>query len=117
VGRLEEARLPMPWGKDQDASLLAFYRDLIAFRRQTPGVWSLPRQVLLINNDWGLYAYACGPYVVVLNNGLHEATVPLGKRWVEELALSTDPAVSLTTPGAELYLPPYTGAVCRISSG
>jgi cyclomaltodextrinase len=117
VGRLEEARLPMPWGNDQDASLLAFYRDLIAFRRQTPGVWSLPRQVLLINNDWGFYAYACGPYTVVLNNGLHETTVSLHNGRGVELALSTDPAVSLTTPGAELYLPPYAGAVCRKRSG
>jgi glycosidase len=31
VGRLEEARLPMSWGNEQDASLLAFYQDLIAF--------------------------------------------------------------------------------------
>jgi cyclomaltodextrinase len=109
--------LPMLWGKDQDTSLLAFYRDLIAFRRQTPGTWDLPRRVLLINNNWGLYAYACGPYTIVLNNGLHETTVSLGKERAVELALSTDPAVSLTAQGAELYLPPYAGAVCRITSG
>ncbi|MFW5691883.1 MAG: alpha-amylase family glycosyl hydrolase [Chloroflexota bacterium] len=34
VGRgLEESRLPMPWGVDQDTDLLAFYKDLIRQRR------------------------------------------------------------------------------------
>jgi glycosidase len=117
VGRLEEARLPMSWGNEQDASLLAFYQDLIAFRRQAPGVWSLPRQGLITDDGAGLYAYACGPYAVVLNNGSHETTVPLGKWQEVELVLSTDPAVSLDAQGLELYLPPYAGAVCHIRSG
>ena len=32
---LEESRLPMLWGADQDTDLLAFYRELIAVRRQS----------------------------------------------------------------------------------
>jgi cyclomaltodextrinase len=116
VGRLEEARLPMPWGNDQDTSLLAFYKDLIAFRGQAR-VWSLPRQTLITDDGAGLYAYACGPYSVVLNNGPLETTVSLGKWQEVELVLNTDPAVSLDAQGLELYLPPYAGAVCHIVSG
>lgn len=117
VGGLEEARLPMLWGNDQDTSLLAFYKDLIEFRRQAPGVWSLPRQGLITDDGAGLYAYACGPYAVVLNNGPLETTASLD-RWQEvELVLSTDPAVSLDARSLTLYLPPYAGAVGHIVSG
>lgn len=117
VGRLEEARLPMPLGNDQDTSLLEFYRDLIAFRRQALGVWGLPREALITDDCRGLYAYACGPYAVVLNNGPLETTISLGKWQEPELVLSTDPTVSLATQGLELHLPPYAGAVCRVASG
>lgn len=34
---LEESRLPMLWGADQDTALLAFYRELIAARRRGQG--------------------------------------------------------------------------------
>ena len=68
VGRLEEARLPMLWGDDQDRVVLNFYRDLIALRRQTTDVWSLPRETVLIDDARGLYAYRCGAHTVYLNN-------------------------------------------------
>lgn len=32
---LEESRLPMPWGEDQDADLLEFYKGIIAERQQS----------------------------------------------------------------------------------
>ncbi|HRF98771.1 MAG TPA: hypothetical protein PLZ51_26360, partial [Aggregatilineales bacterium] len=32
---LDESRLPMYWGKDQDAELLVFYKELIAKRRNS----------------------------------------------------------------------------------
>ncbi|HZG69176.1 MAG TPA: alpha-amylase family glycosyl hydrolase, partial [Herpetosiphonaceae bacterium] len=37
--RMEESRTPMPWGDEQDAGLLAFYRRLIALRRAHGGLW------------------------------------------------------------------------------
>jgi glycosidase len=117
VGRLEEARLPMLWDDNQDASLLIFYRDLIAFRQQTGEVWRLPRRTLITDDVVGLYAYACGPYAVILNNCPLETTVSLSQWPAADLVLSTDTAVSLTAQGLKLDLPPYAGAVCRIASG
>ncbi len=117
VGRLEEARLPMPWGGDQDTSLLVFYKDLITFRRQALGGWSLPRRMLITDDGAGLYAYAWGPYAVVLNNNPCETTVSLADWQPGALVLTTDPAVSLAAQGNQLYLPPYAGAVCRSFSG
>jgi len=108
VGRLEEARLPMRWGHEQDQAVLAFYRDAIALRRQTPDVWSLPRETVLVDDARGLYAYRCGAYTVYLNNGAAPARLECRPA---QLALVTDAAVTLRGP--ELHVPPLAGAVCR----
>jgi glycosidase len=113
VGRLEESRLPMLWREAQDRGLLDFYKDLIALRRGASAAWSQPRQTLLVNDEAGLYAYACGPYAVYLNNSPRAATVPLGDWAGAELALTTEPHAALEAGGAKLRLPPYAGAVCK----
>ncbi|MFN8498411.1 MAG: alpha-amylase family glycosyl hydrolase [Anaerolineae bacterium] len=112
VGRLEEARLPMPWGEAQDRSLLAFFRELIALRRQMAPVLGLPRRPVVIDDARGLYAYACGDYLVALNNGAAPASAALPGKGRLKLALSTTSDVSLGR-GRRLHLPPFTGAVCR----
>jgi cyclomaltodextrinase / maltogenic alpha-amylase / neopullulanase len=108
VGRLEEARLPMPWGDQQDRALLAFYRDLIALRRQTTEVWSLPRETVHVDDVHGLYAYRCGAYTVYLNNSAAPVTAVCQPG---ELVLTTDAAAALRS--GELRLPPFAGAVRR----
>ncbi len=111
VGRLEEARLPMLWGAEQDHALLAFYRELIALRRQTPAVWSQLRETVLVDDARGLYVYRCGAYTVYLNNN---NTLPANLDCPPaDLILSTTADVTLHTN--ELHLPPLGGAVCRSS--
>jgi glycosidase len=108
VGRLEEARLPMVWGDQQDQALLIFYRDLMALRRQTSKVWSQPRETVLIDDARGLYAYRCGAYTVYLNNSAAPARIAgqSGK-----LVFVTDAATALDS--IELHLPPCGGAVVQ----
>jgi glycosidase len=107
VGRLEEARLPMLWDTAQDHALLNFYRDLIALRRQTTDVWSLPRATVLVDDARGLYVYRCGAYIVYLNNSGAPVTVECQ---TAEPVLTTDAAVALHAH--QLHLPPFAGAVC-----
>jgi cyclomaltodextrinase / maltogenic alpha-amylase / neopullulanase len=108
VGRLEEARLPMLWGDDQDRAVLNFYRDLIALRRQTTDVWSLPRETVLIDDARGLYAYRCGVHTVYLNNSAASISLTCHDA---ELVLATETDTTLNA--AELQLPPFGGAVLR----
>jgi hypothetical protein len=88
--------------------LLTFYRDLMALRRQTSEVWSLPRETVLIDDARGLYAYRCGAYTVYLNNSAAPARIAgqSGK-----LVLATDAAATLDL--TKLHLPPCGGVVVR----
>ncbi|MFN8475671.1 MAG: alpha-amylase family glycosyl hydrolase [Anaerolineae bacterium] len=111
LGRLEEARLPMPWGEAQDVSLLQYYRDLIALRRRMGDVWSSPRRPVLIDDARGLYVYASGDWVVALNNHDTPAAITLPGAGKLQLAFSTDAEVTLGRR-RRLQLPPFAGAVC-----
>ena len=112
VGRLEEARLPMLWGTAQDNALLAFYRELIALRRQTIEVWSLPRETVLIDDARRLFVYRCGAYTVFLNNSAAPATIECQSL---ALVLTTDAAATLHAN--QLHLPPFGGAVAGAVAG
>jgi glycosidase len=108
----------MPWGEEQDRWLLAFYKDLIRLRRETPEAWRLERETLIVDDEGGVYAYACGPYIVLFNNSPHETTIAVRRlaqsdgmdQPMVELALATDPAVVLRD---QMHLPPFAGAVCE----
>lgn len=108
-GHPEESRLPMLWGEAQDGALLAFYQRLGALRRATAAVWRGPRRTALLDDATGLYGYACGDWLVALNNGPAPtaAALPAGT-WA--LALATDEA---TLDGGALRLAPYSGAVLQ----
>lgn len=81
------ARMPMRWGADQDGDLLAWFRRLIALRRDHPalrgGAWlpvdvrPVAGQAAGIASQVGGYARVAGDDVViiVLNNALEPATV------------------------------------------
>jgi cyclomaltodextrinase / maltogenic alpha-amylase / neopullulanase len=56
------ARLPMLWGAEQDAELLAFYREVAALRRVLPAV---PRET--VTAERGRLAYTRGSVVVELD--------------------------------------------------
>ena len=114
VGRLEESRLPMVWGEDQDHSLLTFYQQLIALRRQQPDQWRQQRQSWLIDDAHRVYGYGCGDYAIALNNQDQAITLSLPAPWQQgPLVLTTESTTVWQAKTAELSLAPFTGAICR----
>lgn len=55
-GILEEARLSMPWGNDQDKELLEFYKDLISVRKNYEALRSGDWKVMAVNP--GCFSYS-----------------------------------------------------------
>lgn len=54
---MEECRLPMVWGEEQNKELHDFYRQLIHFRRAHPVLWRGKRQTVYLDERAGIYAY------------------------------------------------------------
>lgn len=117
-GHPEESRLPMPWGADQDADLLAFYRGLIAVRRESPRLWRSERLAIRLDDATGLSIHrldgGAGAALVILNNGPAGQIVglPDGGPW--RVVIATD-AVS-TVAGDRIDLAAYGGAILRSST-
>lgn len=113
----EEARLPMPWGADQDAGLLRFYRDLCWARRQAPALRGGARQTLLVAGALLAYrrADAAGGLVTVLNLGPDPAEATLAAEGAPVLA--TDPACRALAQAGQVRvsLPPYAGMLLNSS--
>ncbi|MFO0927487.1 MAG: alpha-amylase family glycosyl hydrolase [Gemmataceae bacterium] len=108
VGRLEEARLPMPWDDRRDLALRGYYQALIRLRRSRPAGWP-PPQVLLADTSRRLLAYRAGGSVVVLNNGDQAVTLDPRPFGAERVVFATDLGVG--GAGGGLHLPPRTGVV------
>lgn len=54
---MEESRLPMVWGEEQDEELRAYYRELIQLRRAHPVLWHGARRTLHVAGEAGTYLY------------------------------------------------------------
>jgi glycosidase len=114
VGRLEESRLPMLWGNDQDAELLAFYQQLIMLRRQIPDIWQQPRQAWLLDDDHRVYGYTCGAYAVVLNAQAQDYRLTVPEEWRSpRLILTSDAATHWNPQTNHIQLPPFAGAIVQ----
>jgi cyclomaltodextrinase len=112
-GHPEESRLPMPWGAEQDAGLLAYYRRLARARSARPAVWRAPRETVAIDDAAGGYAWRCGDdaerALVALNNGPRAWRLRLDGEDAMVVAVASDDGVEQT--GASITLPPYSGAI------
>jgi glycosidase len=113
IGRLEESRLPMIWGNEQDGDLLAFYQQLIALRRQSTQHWR-QHQPLIIDDTNRVYGYECGDYVIVLNNNDREITFSLPHWQHSQLMITTDATTVWNAPTAQLNLPPFAGVILSV---
>ena len=103
---LEESRLPMLWGDEQDRDLLAFFRQLTLLRRMGGDVWwRTPHETRLVDDTRGLYAYAHGPYTIVLNTSDAPQTADIAG--AGDVVLRTDDAIHLR--GTSVALPPLSG--------
>ena len=108
--RLEESRLPMPWGADQDRDLLRFYSDLIALRRRSPDLWRGRRT--------SVAATAAGLYAVSITTDRQHAVVAFNRGHDNQrLELANPPTLALATASGvrqthrDLFLPPMAGAL------
>lgn len=110
VGRLEESRLPMIWGEEQDQELLLFYKQLIRLRRQEPLIWGQSRQTILLNNDDGIYGYTCGNYIVILNNSPERRKLAIADEKNFKLILATETDIHWDNPNKLCFLP-FSGVV------
>ncbi len=90
---MEECRRPMPW-EEGDAALLAYFRELLHFRRAHPVLWNGARVAIHVDDNTGTYAY-------LRHNDEETILVAFN--------LSSTPQ-TLTTHGHTLHLPPLAGA-------
>jgi glycosidase len=72
------ARLPMPWGADQDADLVSAFRALAQLRASQPALRREPTRVL--DADQSTLRYARGPLIVTLDASSGSGWVSDGSR-------------------------------------
>jgi len=114
IGRLEESRLPMLWDAEQNTSLLMFYKELIALRRQTPTLWQKTRHPWLLDDANRVYGYECGGYAIALNAHSQDITLSLPSHWqAPHLILATDSTLGWNAQTHQLSLPPFSGAIVQ----
>lgn len=94
---MEESRLPMLWGAEQDHQLHAYYRQLIHFRRQHPALWHGRRDTVWVDVPAGTYAYT-------RTNDQEQILVALNL---------SDHQQNLTLANQTITLPPYSGD-CKV---
>jgi cyclomaltodextrinase / maltogenic alpha-amylase / neopullulanase len=111
-GLPEESRLPMLWGADQDLDLLAYYKSLIAFRRENPDLVSGLKTILPAGDSILAYTDEASRVMTVLNISDERVvfSLPSSKKMP---ALSTSPEVQATNgeQTLEMSIPPLTGVI------
>jgi glycosidase len=111
VGYLEEARLPMIWGDQQDQGLRDFYQKLIALRRSAPQGLQHPVVPLLADSARGLLAYRVGPYVVAFNTGEKGARIDRLHLGAGRVLFEVGEVSAASADAAGLDLPARSGVV------
>jgi hypothetical protein len=108
LGRLEEARLPMPPRERWDHELREFYRALIRLRRG-----AIPCGALLelrwVNDEWRSAVWRIGAFELLVNCG-PERSFPVGGA---EIALATGAPATPCLLAGQLTLPAWSAALLR----
>ncbi|MBA2276364.1 MAG: DUF3459 domain-containing protein, partial [Chloroflexia bacterium] len=105
--RMEESRAPMLWDANQDSDLLAFYRDLIALRRAHSSLWRAERLPIELD-ERGLYVTSLGgEAMLALNRSPDSVTISAPT----DVTIAVRTETGVTRDGANLRLPPLTGAL------
>jgi len=117
-GRLEEARLPMPWGEEQDRDLLTFFQSLIAFRRSQPQLLTQTLTPWLIDEERDLLGLRCGDLALIVHNADAGIELTLPEGWAPAaLLLQTEPLPALDPDAGRLPLGPWAGLVLQLRPG
>ena len=98
---MEQARLPMLWGEEQEEELLDFYRWLVHFRRDHPVLWRGGRETVHLDASANTYAY--------IRKDEQEAII---------VALNvSDKRAAFNAAGHEFELEPWSGAIREVGPG
>jgi cyclomaltodextrinase len=117
-GRLEESRLPMLWGEQQDRDLLTFFQSVIAFRRAHPQLLEQTVSPWLLDEKRHLLGLRCGDLTLIVHNADAGTELQLPAGWTPaEVLLQTDPLPDLDPGAGRLPLGPWTGLVLRLRPG
>lgn len=112
-GLLEESRLPMLWGQSQDNDLLAYYKKLIALRRDHLVLKEGQRWTLHVNAQEGTYAYAREyrdeKMVVAMNNSGVERVMKIND--APSVDLLTQSRYPVQDGAVTLNLKPWMGVL------
>jgi glycosidase len=113
-GLPEESRLPMPWGDEQDASLLGFYTQLVAVRNGRPSLRRGARQTLFVDPGGLAYVrrFAGESTAAAINLTDLARTIELPGAW-PRLALATHPGCAVQSLGSttRVELPARSGVI------
>jgi len=113
-GILEESRLPMLWGNEQDKGLLAFYQSLIALRSQETALRQGERRTLHADKDTLAYLRSDGDsfLVTVINLAPEPRQVALQGIWTTIAAATQDGCKLIEQVDTLLVkLPAFSGVV------
>jgi cyclomaltodextrinase / maltogenic alpha-amylase / neopullulanase len=109
----DEARLPMKWEREQDSSLIEYFRTLIHLRKTCPALIVESRRTLILDPNTGVYAYTPNPdtILIALNTSSEPRTitVPTSLPSTARDLLNGNP-VYHHDGQLEIHLPPESGA-------
>ena len=113
AGENAEARLPMPWGPDQDVDLLAYFQRLGRLRGESVALRRGTRQTLLADDAVYAYRRTAGEesIVVVLNRSDRPQRRRLeagAGQWIDRMDAAT---VGRDGSDLEVLMPPQAGAI------
>ena len=112
----EEARLPMIWGEGRDQNLLAFYKDLIALRKNYSALRRGTRTTIFSDEKILVYRRSDQEesLITVLNVSEQEASLEL-ELTESVLAFATSPECKVQNVEARkrIALPPFSGIVLQ----
>ena len=112
----EETRLPMIWGEEQDRDLFAFYKDLIALRKNHAALRGGIRRTIFSNDQIMAYRRSTleESLVIVLNISGQNANIEVDIT-ESTLAFATGPDYEIRLEGGRkrLVLPAFGGVVLR----
>jgi len=112
----EEARLPMIWGEGQDQNLLAFYKDLIALRKNHSALRRGTRSTIFSDEKILVYRRSDGDESLVTTLSVSEQEVSLEIETTEStLAFATNPECKVQNEAGRkrIILPPFSGLVLQ----
>jgi glycosidase len=112
-GILEESRLPMLWGDDQDGELLEYYKKLIKLRQQERGLRYGARQTVNIHKDILAYErrYDDRSLLILMNLTEGETIIDLDGSWNQMLIATQPCSLEYRSGRCHISLPGYAGVV------